>query len=145
MRYIFVLTWNIPRHKRDLGNALFGVFSGFEECFGLGWVSLCTCYSLLLVIYQDSSMDFCSTHTRYTAEKGLLIFRPTTTVSSLGVHTTTVVYTINTNLWPRRVVGPTRYKTHETVGSITWNPHYQYLPGISYFLTWRHNLKKTIN
>ena len=43
---------------------------------------------------------------------------PNPAASSLGIHTNTVVQ-FKTNIWPRRMVGPTRDNIHATVGSIT--------------------------
>ena len=46
------------------------------------------------------------------------------------------------NLLHRRTVGPSRDDIHATLGSITWNPHYQW--PILFLIRGRH-LKKTIN
>ena len=51
-------------------------------------------------------------------------FRLTTTASSLGIHATTVVQH-DTNLWPRRMVGPMRDNINATAWSITWNAHHR--------------------
>ena len=53
-----------------------------------------------------------------------LLVRLTRTGSRLGIHTTTVVQ-YDTNVLPRRMVGPTRDNIRATAGSITWNLHHR--------------------
>ena len=82
-------------------------------------------YELFAFTYHIPVQQYWLFHHSYTAEEGLHIFlRLTITATSLRIHTTTVVQQ-DTNLWPRRMVGPTRDNIHATVGSITWNPRHR--------------------
>ena len=140
MRYIFVLTWNIPRHKRDLGNALFGVFSGFEECFGLGWVSLCTCYSLLFIIHQYRSIDCLSLI--YRRGGPAHFFMLTTSASSLRDthdHSRTIRYKSITSANGGTYAG--QYPCNGWVDNLKST---RLITNIC-FLIQGHNLKETIN
>ena len=68
------------------------------------WDTYCL---LLLIMYQYIQQCWVFNHS-YTAKEGRHIFRLTTTASTLGIHTNTVVEYV-TKLRPRRMVGNTRY------------------------------------